>query len=342
MSAADRVESAVRAARAGMRRSRLIGSAVRGSLYASLASAAFLTATKFTGWPRAALAAALVVPLAAMVRAAWTRIDLREAAAAVDRVLGLEERVATALECARGGGALAPAAVDDAARALDRAGTVPAVGPGWPAEGRFLLPAVLLVGMLWIVPGRHDAAVAAVGGLASEMESEARALDRAARTADPALARKVRELLGGLSSSDPARARDAAVSARELAVALRTDLARGAADPGGLRRELAERLEAAGSAAARGLARRGVTVPAVEPQDLEARAIAARSRADQGGASGAPSPLDLTRVSGGAAVSAAVSESVARRLAAPDWDRTYDVVVGRYYGLPGNPKERHP
>ncbi len=325
--AAERVEAAVRSARGRIRRARALESALKGALHGALAAGAYLVIQKFTGWPAALAAAAVVPPLALGAAAALRRLDLRQAAAALDRVLGGEERVATALE--GGSGPLVPLAVEDAARALDRSDLRRVGAWRWPAEARLLVPALAFLAVLALLPGRGRSLAAEGPSVRDAVDAQARELERAA---DPAkvgeLAARAREILRGLEGPDPVAA---AVAARRLAVEIRAGLAGGMPDPDGARRELAGRLEAAGSAASRELARRGIDVPSVDPADLEARALAAKGRGGPAGASGRPESFDVAAVAGGAPVDPGVAEAARRKLADHAWDPKYDDLVRRYY-----------
>ncbi|MBI4563549.1 MAG: hypothetical protein HY716_02520 [Planctomycetes bacterium] len=331
-----RIETEVRAARARMKRTAILEMAVRWSLYASLIASGYLAASKLFSWPRAVLWAAAAVPAAAAIREAARRVDLRRAAATLDRMLGLEERVATALECASAGG-LSEAVVRDASEALGRARPAAVGRFRWPGEARFLAPALALFGALWMAPDRRQAPATADAGLRGAMTREWAALAPAVRRLeDPKWAEKARKILEDLGSTDMGRIREAAVGARELAVAIRKEQGEltGANAAGGESlRALADLLDAAGASATRELARRGVTVPDVAPDDLEARALAAQARGDLGGPSGRPRQFEAPAAPGGPVVAPTPGEATGTARDKKTWDPEYDDVVRRYYEL---------
>jgi hypothetical protein len=322
------VELAVRAARTRMRRTAILGAAVRWSLYGALLAGGWLAASRLFEWPRSAIWIAAALPVLAAAAAAVRRLDLRDAAASIDRALGLEERVATAIECS---GPLAPAVSNDAARALERVRPDKVGSFRWPGEARFLIPALVFVGLLAAAPDPGPARPEADPDFRSAIETELNRLERA-RADDPALAAKVRQILENLRSNDLRRVADGAVAARRLAVEIRTELAKsgGRGDREALR-ALAERLEAAGSGASSELARRDVVLPEVAPEDIEARAAAARARGDLGEGGRRPTEIPVPKSVAGAPIAPEVRGEIQRSLAEKNYDRRYDEVVRGYY-----------
>ncbi len=321
------LESQVREVRARMRRAAGLGAAVRWALYGSLLAGGWLIAAKLFGWPQAPLWAAVSLPALAGIAAAARRFDLRHAAALVDRALGLEERVATALEGP--GGPFGTALSTDAARALD---PNRAAGVGrfrWPAEARFLIPAVVMVAILaWIPDQARTAAIADVE-LRAAVEPD---IDRLARVpvGDAALAAKVKAILDDLKSDDLKRMAAGAEAAKKLAVEIRAGLAHGGGDRDALR-ALADRLDAAGSGASTQLSRRGFEVPDVAPVDLEARVAAAKARGDLASSGARPEDRAVAPVTAGAPIPVEVRDEIERRLAAKPLDPRYHEIVRRYY-----------
>jgi hypothetical protein len=310
-----------------MRRAAGLDAAIRWALYGALLAGGWLVAAKFLGWPRAPLWAAAALPALAGAAAFARRLDLRQAAAVVDRALGLEERVATAIEVPAG--PFGAAVATDAARALDPDRVAGVARFRWPAEARFLVPAVAIVSLLAIVPDPARPAPKADADLRAAVDP---ALDRLARApvADPALAERVKKLLADLKSDDLARMAAGAEAARQLAVEIRTGLARGGGDRESLR-TLADRLDAAGAGASSQLARRGIDVPDVPPVDLEARLAAARARGDLPSSGARPEGQDSTAVPAGATLPLDVRERIERSLAASSSDPRYDALVRRYF-----------
>ena len=321
------VETQVRDVRARMRRAAAFGAAVRWSLYGALLAGGGLVAARLFGWPRAPLWAALALPAVAGIAAAARRFDLRQAAALLDRALGLEERVATALEGPAG--PFATALATDAARALDPVRTSVVGRFQFPLEGRFLMPALVLVVLLARIPDSSRTHEVADLDLRAAVDRD---IDRLSRVpvADAALAAKVKEILDNLKSDDLGRLAAGAEAARKLAVEIRTGLATRGGDREGLR-ALADRLEAAGSGASSQLARRGIEVPEVAPVDLEARVAAAKARGDLASTGARPEDRVVTPVPIGALVPIEVRAEVERRLAANPLDPRYDGIVRRYY-----------
>jgi hypothetical protein len=261
-------------------------------------------------------------PLVAAAMVALRRLDLRQAAAAVDRALGLDERVATALECAGATGAMPQAVILDAAAALGRAEPSRVGRFRWPSEARFVIPAAALTGALWWAPAAFPGAPGIDPAVRMAISAERAALERAVEAhRDPARAAEARRLLEALSSEDLARVRHAAREAREMAAKWRAEeaLARGSAADRAERRLLAEALESAGAGASRELSRRSIEVPPVDPVDLEARVLAARAGQAPAGRAAGPA----SDVPGG--------EAVRRALERRDWDSADDQVVRRYY-----------
>ena len=321
------VESQVRDVRARMRRAAGFSAAVRWAFYGALLAGGGLVAAKLFGSPREPLWAAVALPALAGVAAAARRLDLRQAAAFLDRALGLEERVATALESPAGpfGSALST----DAARALD---PVRAAGVGrfrFPIEGRFLMPALVLVVLLASIPDPARSAEMADPDLRAAVDQE---IDRLSRVpvADAALAEKVKALLADLKSDDLKRMSAGAEAARKLAVEIRAGLAKGGGDREALR-ALADRLESAGAGASSQLSKRGIEVPEVPPVDLEARVAAAIARGDLMSSGARPEDRPVTRVTADAPIPIEVRDEVERRLAAKPLDPRYDGIVRRYY-----------
>lgn len=322
------VESRVRDVRARLRRAAGFGAAVRWALYGAILAGGWLVASKLFGWPRAPLWAAAALPALAGTLAAGRRLDLRQAAAFLDRALGLDERVATALEGPAGPFGVAVAA--DAVRVLDP-DRVAGVGRfRWPVEARFLVPALALVAALFLIPDPSPSPAHADADLRAAVDPS---VDRLARVpvTDPAIAARVRDILDDLKADDLKRMARGAEEAKKLAVEIRVGLAKGGADREALR-TLADKLEAAGSGASSQLARRGIDVPEVAPIDLEARIAAAKARGDFASSGSRPEGLEVTRMPPGpSSLSADVRREIERRLAAKPLDGRYHEIVRRYY-----------
>ena len=322
------VENQVRDVRARMRRAAGLGAAVRWALYGAILAGGWLIAAKLFGWSRGPWWAVVALPALAGTAAAARRFDLREAAALLDRALGLEERVATAFEGTAG--PFGSAVASDAARSLDPSRAASVGRFHWPVEARFLIPALALVGMLMILPESGRRVETADQELRSAVDPD---LDRLARVPvdDAVLAARVRELLTDLKSDDLARMAAGAEAARKLAAEIRTGLVTATAGDREKLRTLADRLEAAGVGASSQLIRRGVDVPEVAPVDLEARYAAARARGDLAMSGSRPEAGDVAGAVAGAPIPVEVRREIERRLAARPIDPRYVESVRRYY-----------
>lgn len=328
MNEARVVEAQVRDVRSRLRRVAGLDAAIRWALYGAILAGAWLVAAKLFGWSRGPLWIACALPAIAGAAAAARKLDLRQAAAFVDRALGLEERVATALETPAG--PFGAAVATDAARVLDPDRLAGVGRFRWPVEARFLVPALGLVAALAILPDSPASALQADAELRASVDP---GVDRLARVRidDPALAARVKEILAALRSDDLKRMAEGAEKARRLAVEIRARLARGGADREALR-ALADRLEAAGSGASTQLARKGVEVPDVAPVDLESRIAAAKSRGDLGSSGARPEGWEVRPVPPGpSAAPVEVRREIERRLAAKPLDPRYHEIVNRYY-----------
>lgn len=319
------IETQVRDVRARMRRAAGFGAALRWALYGAMLAGGWLVAAKLFGWPRAPLWAAAALPALAGAAAFARRLDLRQAAAFLDRALGLEERVATAMEGPAGPFGAAVAA--DAARALDPNRAAGVARFRWPAEARFLLPALAIVAILAVVPDRARSAAMADAELRAAVDPAIEKLSRVP-VADAALAERVKKLMADLKSDDLARMAAGAEEARKVAVEIRTGLAKAGGERENLR-SLADKLEAAGAGASSHLARRGIDVPEVPPVDLEARIAAAKARGDLPSIGARPDDQEIPRVPAGAAIPLELRERI--RSAAMPSDPRYDEIVRRYF-----------
>jgi hypothetical protein len=255
----------------------------------------------------------VIAAIAALARPA-TR---RDAALALDRVLGLDERVATALETGR------DFVVRDAERSLEGKDPRRAAPVTIPREGRLLAFTLPLAALLAVLLAPGLAAAGASSPLAEAAAREAKALEAVPVPAD--LAKDLERIVVELKSGDAERIR-AAIGALG---GLESDLAKralaGGPDADALR-AAAER--AAAGAAALGRVAGGVeVVPGVlsEKMNLAVSKTAGDRSAKPGDAVGskaapAGSPLALS----------AVHEATAA-YNRHDWDPKYEDVVRAYY-----------
>jgi len=323
------LEIEVRKVRARMRRTAGLGAAIRWALYGALLAGGGLAAAKLFGWPRAPLWIAISLPVLAAVIAAARRLELRHAAASIDRALGLEERIATALEGPAG--PLGAAVAADAALALEKTRPREVGRFRWPPESGFLLPAVALIALIALVPDPGRPVSMADPALRAAVDRDIDRLDRTA-VADPELAKKVAKILADLKSDDLRRMAEGAAAAKKLAVEIRIHIAKGLAsvDREALR-ALADSLEAAGAGASSELARRHIEVPDPAPEDIEARIAAARARGDLASVGGRPDSLPVSPLPPGASIPVEVRAEIERRLASKPVDPRYHDLVRRYY-----------
>src|SRR5579862_8373814 len=124
-----------------IRLARAADAALRWAFYASVAGCLALAVSKFAGLrlPYSSLAAALAVAPVAMALREWARaFSVTDCAIHLDRLLGLEERLSTAMEAA---GPMGPAVRADAVDAIGRA-SMPA--RRYPREATLLIGSLLL------------------------------------------------------------------------------------------------------------------------------------------------------------------------------------------------------
>lgn len=130
-----------------IRLARAADAALRWAFYASVAGCAVLAVTRFAGLTLpAALAGLAAVPVAMAIREAVRAFSLRDCAIHLDRTLGLEERLSTAIEAT---GPLGPMVKADAAAAMGRS-VLPA--RRLPREAALLGGSLLLAATLAVLP----------------------------------------------------------------------------------------------------------------------------------------------------------------------------------------------
>ncbi len=132
-----------------IRLARAADAALRGAFYASVAGCFALAVTRFAGIPLpAAVALSLLaaVPAAAALRAWTRRFSVRDCAIHLDRLLGLDERLSTAMEAT---GPLGPMVQADAAAAMGRS-TLPA--RRLPREAALFGGSLLVAAALAVLP----------------------------------------------------------------------------------------------------------------------------------------------------------------------------------------------
>lgn len=292
--------------RRSIRTRRALESAARWALYASLAGALTLFVRNFLGVPvPQALASGLLLGVpAGMAARSWARrFSLQDCAIHLDRLLGLEERLSTALE---GAGPLSAMVKADATRALGRASF-----PERPLtlETRLLVPSLVLLGALALVP------TADRDGFKGDRSYQAILSSEAARLEAMAAAEiRFREVADLLSAGRPEEALAVLQALRDLLEQRLLDS--GDAGVGEALRRQAEQAAASASAISAELARLGRTVHAAPPRAMEAKLARQRHLA----------AIEAT------AASDAIPAGEAAVFSNKDWDSRYDPVIRRYFG----------
>jgi hypothetical protein len=286
-----------------IRARRALESAARWALYAALAGVLVAGLRKFLGAPVPAAwaAAPLLAAPAGMALRAWARgFSLRDCAIHLDRLLGLEERLSTALE---GAGSFSLPLRADAEGALARA---PVPLPPMPLEARLLAPAFVLLGAILAIPA-PERGVKLDPGAEAVLAAEALTLERLA-AADVRF-REAAELLA------QGRPEEAFAALQALRESLERKLLEADASGAEALRRQAEQAAASAAAVAAELARQGRMLHAPAPRIAEAKLQRQRREAAVAAAA--------------EALAAPALEAV---LSSRDWDSRYDPVIRRYFG----------
>ena len=288
----------IRLARAG-------AAAARGAFYASLAACALLAATRIGGLlvPGAvAWGAIAAVALALALREAARPFTIRDCAIHLDRRLGLEERLSTAVEAA---GPMREAQSADAAGALSR---TPLPPRRMPREARLLAGSAFLLGAMLLIRtpanagGSDDPALVAVSReLAARLE---------ALPSDRIEFKEIARMIG-----DRARLEEAAGKLGALRDRIEMELLQG--QGGAQARKELEAAAAGAAAISAELARLGRTVQAAPP------VVVALKLERQRLGEAPPSPF---------AGDAEAARNAATALEGGGWAPRYDGVIRRYFG----------
>ena len=293
---------------------RAVDAALRWAFYASVAGCIALAVSKIAGLALPlALAGGLLgaVPVAMALRE-WARAwSLRDCAIHLDRLLGLEERLSTALEAV---GPMGPVVRADAAAAMERS---PLPSRRLPREARLLGGSLLLAGALLTLPSPERSGSKMDPSLAAVSAEQAAKLESLANV-DVQFKEVAEQAARALQEGRPEQA---------LAILeeLRRKLAEKLLEGGGAGAETQKLLdEATASAAAISaeLARLGRTIHASPP--VVAQAKLDRRRGNEAAAAEEPA------LNPGPAGRAALSQD------AP-WDPRYDPVIRRYLGIGREP-----
>jgi hypothetical protein len=287
-----------------IRAGRAAEAGARGAFYASLAACALLAALRIGGLlvPGAvAWAAIAAVALALALREGARSFTIRDCAIHLDRLLGLEERLSTAVEA---DGPMHDAQAADAAAALSRV-AIPA--RRLPREARLLAGSALLVGAILLIRTPASAGGADDPALVAVSDDVVRMLENA--TSDRIEFREVAEMI------KRGRLDEAAAGLRSLADRLEQERLQGG---GGAQAEKEREAATAGAAALSAeLARLGRPVRATPPTIVALK-------------------LERQRLGGAPASSftgdPGTARAVATALERADWAPRYDAVIRTYFG----------
>jgi hypothetical protein len=295
----------LQALRRRLRLGRAAEAAARGAFYASLAACALLAVSRIAGLavPGAvAWGGIAAVSLALALREAGRSFTRRDCAIQLDRMLGLDERLSTAVDVPPG--PMREALWADASAALARAALPPR---RLPREARLLGGSALLIGAILLIRtpasagGSEDPALEAVTqGLQIKLEELG---------ADRIEFREIRKDL------QDRRLEDAAGRLRALADKLEQERLQGG---GGAQADRDREAATAGAAALSAeLARLGRPIHAAPPSVVALKV----ERQRLGAAPPTPFSADEQTV-----------RAVATLLERADWAPRYDAVIRRYYG----------
>ncbi len=297
-----------------IRLERAAGAAARWAFYASVLACVYLAASKIAGLtvPRSAAVTVLAAIPLGMAAREWVRsFSVRDCAVHLDRVLGLEERLSTAVECS---GAMGGFQGADAARALSRAEIPPL---RLPREAKLLAGSALVLGALLVVPAPERSGAPGNPALEEAAKAQAEKLESLAES-EPELRRVARLLREG-------RLEEALALFRAVKVKIEERILEG----GGGGDPKMERLLAAVSEGAEGLAARlaaaGRVVHAPPPVTADRKLERLAARLPAGGTE------EPAVVPPGAADPGAVLRSLAALRERPDWNPRYDGVIRRYF-----------
>lgn len=303
---------------AGQRRrikgARAVDAALRWGFYASVAGCLALAVSKFAGVSLPlALAGGLLaaLPLAMALRELARSFSLRDCAIHLDRLLGLEERLSTALEAA---GPLGPAVKADAAAAIVRA---PRPSRRLPREARLLAGSLLLAVALVSLPSPERSGASGDPALAAVSAEQAAKLQSLANV-DVQFKEVAEQAALALREGRPEQA---LAILEELRKRLAEKLLEGG-NSGAETRKLLDDVTAGAQAISAELARLGRTVHAAPPVVAQAKLDRQRGSEAPASASAAPGPAP--------AGNAAMSQDV-------PWSPRYDPVIRRYLGLGREP-----
>ena len=289
---------------------RVADAALRAAFQASVAGCLALAVSKFAGirLPYAPLAAALAVAPLAMAVREWTRsFSLRDCAIHLDRLLGLEERLSTAMEVS---GPMGPVVKADAAAAMGRT-SMPA--RRYPREATLLIGTLLLAAALGVIPSPERSGARGDRALEEVAAEQAKKLE-SLMNVDVRFQELKEEAVRALKENRP-----------EQALALLEELRRKLAEhmlaesgPKAATEQAAlDQIAASSAAVSRELARLGRVVHAPPPAVAQAKLERQKSVAAE------PAPAAPTAAA--PATGAAVAQEI-------PWSPRYESVVRKYRG----------
>ena len=287
-----------------IRNARVADAALRWGFYASVAACLALLVSKFAGLalPGTVAAGAPAAVPAAMALREWSRaFSLRDCAIHLDRLLGLDERLSTAVETS---GEMALVLRADAEGALARAPFPPR---RLPREGKLLAASLVLLAVLFSIPSPGRSGAQSDPAFEAASAAEAAKLESLANVEI-----QFKEAAEALKQGRPEEALAFLEEIRRKLAEKRLDGSGGA----GVQAMLDQATSSAAAISAE-LARLGRTVHA--PPPAVAQAKLQRQKAVERGTVAAASP------------SSAVVSRAAFSDSAP-WNPRYDAVIRRYFG----------
>ena len=287
-----------------IRAARVADAALRWAFYVSVAACLALLVSKLAGLalPAAAAAGALAAVPAAVALREWARaFSIRDCAIHLDRLLGLDERLSTALETS---GAMGLVLRADAEGALARTSLPPR---RLPREGKLLAGSLVLLAVLFTIPSPGRSGAQGDPAFEAVTAAEAAKLESLANVEV-----RFKEAAEALKSGRP---EEALAHLEDLRRKLAEKLLDGSGGAG--TQAMLDQATSIAAAISAELARLGRTVHA--PPAAVAQAKLERQKAVEQGTAAAATPASA------AASRAAFSDS------AP-WNPRYDAVIRRYFG----------
>jgi hypothetical protein len=276
--------------------------ALRWTFLASLAACVCLAVSKLSGFSlQHVVVMTILLPPAMAVREWVRKFSLRDCAVHMDHLLGLEERLATAVEMP---GAMGQLQSSDAVGALERAAIPPR---SLPREAKLLVGSALLCAALVAIPVPDRSGAMGNPAFEAVLEEEAAKLESLA--AMEVRFKEIAEL------AKEGRGEEALAALQALQEILERRLLEGGAEAGPETRNLLDQAAASASAISAELARLGRTVHAPPPtmarEKLERQRILSGSLSEGSSGGHTPGPaIALDRV---------------------DWSPKYHAVILRYF-----------